>query len=412
MVDLRSSSNTETTTMRSDDWIEKSFSHPLMQDNITRSDLDSLIEYLQTDSPRLTQGPKVEEFECAWSEWLGVRHSVFVNSGSSANLLTLAVLKEMMGIGEVIVPPLTWVSDVAACLHNGFTPRFIDINRETLALDTKQTIAALNSDTKAVFLTHIQGFNGLTQEMLDELEKRGVPLLEDVCESHGATFNGRKLGSFGLMSNFSFYFAHHMSTIEGGMVCTNDENVYQMLRMYRSHGMVREASSNRLQTKFSKMYPELNPDFIFAYPAYNLRNTEIGAVLGLSQLMRLDENNRRRCENHDFFFRQLNPKRFRTEYRFDGSCNYAFNVVLREPDFSLRDRIEAELANSGVEFRRGSSGGGNQMRQPYLKESLGLQDWVSYPEVEHIHFFGWYIGNYPDLESGQISHLCHLLNSA
>jgi len=397
--------------MRSDGRIEKAFSHPLMQDNITRSDLDSLIEYLQTDSPRLTQGAKVEEFECAWSDWLGVRYSVFVNSGSSANLITLAVLKEMTGIGEVIVPPLTWVSDVAACLHNGFTPRFIDIDRETLALDTKQTIAALNGDTKAVFLTHIQGFNGLTQEMFDELEGRGIPLLEDVCESHGATFNGRKLGSFGMMSNFSFYFAHHMSTIEGGMVCTNDESVYQMLRMYRSHGMVREASCDQLQAKFSNEYPKLNPDFIFAYPAYNVRNTEIGAVLGLSQLKRLDENNLRRCANHDSFFAQLDAKRFRTEYRFEGSCNYAFNVVLREPDFALRDQIETVLSNSGVEFRRGSSGGGNQMRQPYLSENVCSGDWTSYPEVEHIHFFGWYIGNYPDLEAPAITELCNLLNS-
>ncbi len=397
--------------MRSEGCIEKSFSHPLMQDNITRSDLDSLIEYLQTDSPRLTQGAKVEEFECAWSDWLGVRYSVFVNSGSSANLLTLAVLKEMMGIGEVIVPPLTWVSDVAACLHTGFTPRFVDIDRETLALDTKQTIAALSGDTKAVFLTHIQGFNGLTQEMLDELEGRSIPLLEDVCESHGATFNGRKLGSFGMMSNFSFYFAHHMSTIEGGMVCTDDESVYQMLRMYRSHGMVREASSDRLQAKFANENPKLNPDFIFAYPAYNVRNTEIGAVLGLSQLKRLDENNRRRCANHDFFFSQLDGKRFRTEYRFEGSCNYAFNVVLREPDLALRDQIETVLSNSGVEFRRGSSGGGNQMRQPYLREHVCPGDWASYPEVEHIHFFGWYIGNYPDLEAPAITKLCELLNT-
>tara|TARA_Y100001960_G_C14743043_1_gene864108 strand:+ start:933 stop:2129 length:1197 start_codon:yes stop_codon:yes gene_type:complete len=397
--------------MRSDGRAEKSFNHPLMQDNITRLDLDSLIEYLQTDSPRLTQGAKVEEFECAWSDWLGVRYSVFVNSGSSANLITLAVLKEITGIGEVIVPPLTWVSDVAACLHNGFTPRFIDIDRETLALDTKQTIAALNDDTKAVFLTHIQGFNGLTQELLDELEGRGIPLLEDVCESHGATFNGRKLGSFGMMSNFSFYFAHHMSTIEGGMVCTNDESVYQMLRMYRSHGMVREASGDQLQAKYSNEYPKLNSDFIFAYPAYNVRNTEIGAVLGLSQLKRLDENNLRRCANHDSFFSQLDAKRFRTEYRFEGSCNYAFNVVLREPDHALRDQIETVLSNSGVEFRRGSSGGGNQMRQPYLSENVCSGDWASYPEVEHIHFFGWYIGNYPDLEASAITELCNLLNS-
>jgi len=241
--------------MRSDSQLEQPFSHPLMQDNITRSDLDSLIKYLQADSPRLTQGPTVEKFERAWSDWLGVGYSVFVNSGSSANLITLAVLKEMTGIGEVIVPPLTWVSDVAACLHKGFMPRFVDIDPGTLALDTRQTISSLNSNTKAVFLTHIQGFNGLTQELLDELKKRGVPLLEDVCESHGATFNGRKLGSFGLMSNFSFYFAHHMSTIEGGMVCTNDESIYQMLRMYRSHGMVREASCDRLQAKFSSEYP-------------------------------------------------------------------------------------------------------------------------------------------------------------
>ena len=398
--------------MKNDSVDKAAFSHPLMHDNITRTDLDELISYLQTDSPRLTQGPAVEAFEREWSDWLGVKYSVFVNSGSSANLITLAALKQLSGAGEVIVPPLTWVSDIAACLQNGFIPRFVDINRHTLALDTEKTIEALNSDTKAVFLTHIQGFNGLTQELLDELLKRDIPLIEDVCESHGATFNGRKLGSFGLMSNFSFYFAHHMSTIEGGMVCTNDESVYQMLRMYRSHGMVREASCDQLQVKYSNEHPKLNSDFIFAYPAYNVRNTEIGAVLGLSQLKRLDENNRRRCANHDSFFSQLDAQRFRTEFRFEGSCNYAFNVVLREADFALRDRIETVLANSGVEFRRGSSGGGNQMRQPYLSESVCPGDWASYPEVEHIHFFGWYIGNYPELASETIVSLCNILNTA
>ena len=412
MGDLRSSSSTGTTTMRSDGQGEKSFSHPLMQDNITRSDLDGLIEYLQTDSPRLTQGAKVEEFECAWSDWLGVRYSVFVNSGSSANLISLAVLKEMMGIGEVIVPPLTWVSDVAACLHNGFTPRFIDIDRETLALETKQTIAALNGDTKAVFLTHIQGFNGLDEELLSELERREIVLIEDVCESHGATFNGRKLGSFGLMSNFSFYFAHHMSTIEGGMVCTDDENVYQMLRMYRSHGMVREASSERAREQWSDEFNQLNPDFIFAYPAYNVRNTELGAVIGLNQLERLDDNNRRRSINHELFFANLDASRFRTKYRFEGSCNYAFNVVLQEPDIELRDRIERVLTDAGIEYRRGSSGGGNQMRQPYLSGIVAPGEWLLYPEVEYIHFFGWYIGNYPDLAAGTIQQLCSLLNDA
>jgi len=288
--------------------------HPLMQDNISREDLDALIGYLQQREPRLTQGENVRQFEEAWSDWLGVRHSVFVNSGSSANLITLAVLKQLYGEGEVIVPSLTWVSDIAACLHNGFKPVFVDINANTLGLDTGKTIAALNGKTKAVFLTHAQGFNALSQELLDELKTRNIPLIEDVCESHGAKFNTHRLGSYGLMSNFSFYFAHHMSTIEGGMVCTNDSQIYQMLRMYRSHGMVREASDSVLRQQYAENNAQLNPDFIFAFPAYNLRNTELGAVLGRSQLKRLDANNLQRIQNHDLFISKLNPERFRTNF--------------------------------------------------------------------------------------------------
>ena len=398
--------------MRNKETETTGFFHPLMHDNITRADLDDLISYLQADSPRLTQGPAVEAFEREWSEWLGVRHSVFVNSGSSANLITLAALKQTSGVGEVIVPPLTWVSDIAACLHNGFKPKFVDIDPHTLALDTKKTIRALNANTKAVFLTHIQGFNGLTQELLDELSGRNIPLIEDVCESHGATFAGRKLGSFGLMSNFSFYFAHHMSTIEGGMVCTNDQELYEILRMYRSHGLIREVSRQALKETYAEQNRELNPDFIFAYPAYNVRNTEIGAVIGRNQLKRLDENNRQRRVNNKIFIDNLDSERFRIDFNFNGSCNYAFNVILQDQDFELRDRIETALTAAGIEYRRGNSGGGNQMRQPYLSEIIDTGTWREYPEVEHVHFFGWYIGNYPDLPAEMITYLCDTLNSA
>ena len=386
--------------------------HPLMQNNISRDDLDSLIEYLRQDEPRLTQGAKVARFEEDWSDWLGVQYSVFVNSGSSANLITLAVLKELFGRGQVIVPPLTWVSDIAACLHNGFDPVFVDIDPQTLGLDVEKTISALSENTKAVFITHVQGFNALNQSLLDELKKRDVPLIEDVCEAHGATWGGQKLGSFGLMSNFSFYFAHHMSTIEGGMVCTNDENIYQLLRMYRSHGLLREASDKDFQKARQLENPSLNPEFIFEFPAYNVRNTELGAVIGLSQLERLDENNRRRRENHEFFLDRLNSKRFRTDFSIEGSCNYAFNVILRDPDFTLRDRLEDAMVRAGVEYRRGSAGGGNQLRQPYLQKYITPGSWEKFPEVEHIHFFGWYIGNYPNLSRTVIADLCDLLNSA
>ena len=220
--------------------------HPLMNNNITDEDIQNLIEFLQS-KPKLTQGDKVIEFEKAWSQWLGVKHSVFVNSGSSANLLTIAALKEKGLRGEIIVPPLTWVSDIASVIQNGFTPKFADINLSNLAMDTESIKEAITSKTVAVFLTHAQGFNGLTQSLLDCLQEKEIILIEDVCESHGATFESKKLGSYGLISNFSFYYAHHMSTIEGGMICTDDDEIYQIIRMLRSHGLVRESSDQSLK---------------------------------------------------------------------------------------------------------------------------------------------------------------------
>jgi CDP-6-deoxy-D-xylo-4-hexulose-3-dehydrase len=397
--------------VKNDSSCVRNLNHPLMENNITREDLDELITYLQDEEPRLTQGENVAAFEREWSDWLGVKYSVFVNSGSSANLITLAVVKQLYGVGEIIVPPLTWASDITACLHNGFDPVFVDINPRTLGLDTLKVLEKINDSTKAVFITHVQGFNALTDELLDVLDKRNIALIEDVCESHGATYRNKKLGAFGLMSNFSFYFAHHLSTIEGGMVCTNDKTIYQMLRMYRSHGMVREAADETVQQQYANNHEHLNPDFIFAYPAYNVRNTELGAVIGRNQLKRLDRNNKRRTANHEFFLERLNSARFRTDFELEGSCNYAFNVVLKKPNWELRDRLEQAMEQAGIEFRRGSSGGGNQMRQPYLKEIIPEGAWKLYPEVEHVHFFGWYIGNFPSLERGKLMELCDLLNN-
>ena len=215
-----------------------SLNWPLMENNITRDDLDKVIEFLKGE-PILTQSKNVVAFEEEWSDWLGVKYSVFVNSGSSANLISMSVLKHLHGGGEIILPTLTWVSDIASVLQCGFTPVFVDIKPDTLSMDEDQVLSKITPETRAVFLTHAQGFNGLSNKLLKGLKEKNIPLIEDVCESHGATFKDQRLGSFGLMSNFSYYFAHHMSTIEGGMVCTNDENIYQICRMFRSHGMVR-----------------------------------------------------------------------------------------------------------------------------------------------------------------------------
>jgi CDP-6-deoxy-D-xylo-4-hexulose-3-dehydrase len=352
----------------------------------------------------------VREFEREWSQWLGCRYSVFVNSGSSANLVTMAALRELRGAGEVIVPTLTWVSDIASVLQCGFTPVFVDIDPRTLGMDSSEVLERITPNTRAVFLTHVLGFNALNDRLLHGLREQGVALIEDVCESHGATHKGRKLGTFGLMSNFSFYYAHHMSTIEGGMVSTDDPDFYEAVRMFRSHGMVREASSEALRQEYCTRHPDLNPDFIFAFPAYNVRSTELNAVIGRSQLKRLDANNARRTGNLRSFLANLDPSRYRTDFEVEGSCNYAFTLILRQPDESLASAVMAALRAAGVEFRRGTAGGGNQLRQPYLRRIVGDDAWKRFPNVDHIHFYGMYIGNFPDLEPERIVQLCRLLN--
>lgn len=382
---------------------------PLMVNNITDEDLDILIKFLK-GRPRLTQSCNVQAFEDEWSKWLGVRYSVFVNSGASANLITIAAMKHLYGSGEIIVPTLTWVSDIASVVQNGFTPVFVDINPKNLCMETDHVLSMLNDKTRAVFITHVQGFNGLNTKLLEALEKRNIPLIEDVCEAHGATFNGRKLGSFGLISNFSFYYAHHMSTIEGGMVCTDDKRVYETVRMMRSHGRVREASDESLKVSYIEKHADLSPDFIFAYPAYNVRNTEIGAVLGRSQLKRLEGSIIKRNRNFKLFLDNLDPTKYRTDFDLEGSSNYAFNLILTKPDPVLRKKVEDAMNKAGVEFRRGSSGGGNQLRQPYLRGHVAETECEKYPGIEHVHFYGYYIGNYPDLQEEKILALCSLLN--
>ena len=384
---------------------------PLMRNNITPADLEDVIQFLKQEVPILTQSTQVKAFEHEWSRWLGVKHSVFVNSGSSANLLTMAALRETFGAGEIIVPTLTWVSDIASVLQCGFTPVFVDINPKTLGMDTRQVVEKITAQTKAVFLTHVLGYNALDERFLAELQARKVPLIEDVCESHGATFKGRKLGTFGLASNFSFYYAHHMSTIEGGVISTDNAQLYEMLRMLRSHGMVREAESAEFKKSYGEKHADLNPDFIFAFPAYNVRSTEINAVIGRAQLKRLDENNRTRTDNLELFLSHLDSSKYQTDFVTEGSCNYAFTLVLKRADPVLGDNVMKALRQARVEFRRGTSGGGNQLRQPYLKRLLGEQEFAKYPNVDHVHFHGFYIGNFPGLEREKILALTRMLNA-
>lgn len=229
--------------------------------------------------------------------------------------------------------------------------------------------------------------------------------------SHGASFKNKKLGTFGLISNFSFYYAHHLSTIEGGMVCTNNKKIYEITRMLRSHGMLRESGNKKFESLMIKKYPYLSPKFIFLYPAYNVRNNEISAVIGDNQLKRLSQNNLKRSKNLKIFLNNLNKKIYRTDYELVGNSNYAFPLVLNEKNFKKRNLLEKIMTEKRIEFRRGNAGGGNQLRQPYLKNIIKNINFKNFKEVDHIHFFGYYIGNYPSLKKEKILKICKILNN-
>lgn len=382
---------------------------PLMSNNIQKEDVNTLIDFLQK-TDRFTQGLKVQEFERAWSQWLGVKHTLFVNSGSSANFITMAVLRDLYGEGEVIVPPIAWSSDIASIFAAGHIPVFVDVALENLAMIESEILAHITEKTRAVFLTHVLGFNGLSESLLQELEKRNIPLIEDVCESHGATLNGKKCGTFGLASNFSFYYAHHMTTIEGGAICTNDDRFYQYCRLYRSHGMVRESTDEAFRQEVAETYPELRPEFLFLVPGFNMRSTELNAVIGLSQLRRLDENNQRRVANFNLFLSYLDSQKYFTDFRVEGAVNYAFVLLLRKPDDVLFQKVTTALQENDVEFRRGTAGGGNLARQPFVRKQMPGFDPTTLKNAEQIHMYGLYTGNYPDLKQEKIISLCELLN--
>lgn len=387
------------------------FSHPLMHDNFTRSDINAAINLLRKKKRILTQSKHVKIFEEKWSQWLGVKYSVFVNSGSSANLLSMTILKILYGKGEIILPALTWVSDVNSVIQNNFKPIFVDINPNNLCMSESEIIKKINKKTLAVFMTHAQGFNGLSAKLLNILRKKKILLIEDVCESHGATFNKKKLGTFGKISNFSFYYAHHMSTIEGGMICTNDKKIFHLAKILRSHGMAREIGDRKLENKIIKKYPKLSPKFIFLYSAYNFRNNEIGAVIGLNQLKSLDKNNKIRRKNFKFFLSLLDKNKYVTDFQLKGNSNYAFPLILKKADFKDRDKLEFVLRKNNIEFRRGNAGGGNQLRQPYLKKFIKKINLANFKYVDHVHFFGYYIGNYPSLRLSKVKKICSILNS-
>jgi len=387
---------------------QNNFNWPLINDNISQTDREVLADFC-LNGERFTNGPKVKEFENIWSEWLGVNHSVMVNSGASANYISIAMVKELVGEGEIIVPPLGWTSDISSVVQLGMTPVFVDISFNNLAITAENIKRAITSKTKAIVLVHCLGFNGINDEIIKIAKDNNLILIEDCCESHGAMFGDRKIGSIGDISLFSFYFGHHITTIEGGIICINDSKLYDLAKLFRSHGMTREASPE-LQKQYQDLYPKLNPLFTFAVAGFNMRSTELNAVLGIEQMKRIDYNINKRVKNLKTWLDHLDSSKFMTGFTIQGNSSFALPLILQWSNVNKLKDVCRLLEEAKVEYRLGTAGGGNQALQPYLKK-FNYRINGKLPIADYIHSNSLYIGNHPELENEQIINLCNKLNN-
>lgn len=362
---------------------------PLMKDTLTWRDRWDLAKFVMT-ADRFTQGEKVAEFEQKWSDWLGVNHSLFVTSGSTANFLLLDAVKEKYLSHKkkikVLVPACTWVTNINPVMQLGMIPVFCDINLQNYSFDsTNMEAIAKTHDIDIVFVTHLLGLPAHVNIIKNIFPK--AIILEDVCESHGAEDSrGAKCGTFGKGSTFSFYFGHHMSTIEGGMISTNDPELYDIMKMKRSHGMSRVSVEPRF---YENMYPDIDPQFLFVTAGYNFRNTELGAVLGLSQLKKLDGFIEKRQKNFSRFMDIIiRSHKFHDPQMVDGNSSFCFPLIAK--DAYTKDQLIRRLKVNLIEYR--PVVGGNLLRQPYMEGHKIACKRGPY-NVDIIHENGVYIGN-------------------
>ena len=361
-----------------------------MKNNITLSDRLKLAKFVLT-SDRFTNGKKVREFESKWNDWLGSKYSLYVSSGSTANYLLLSAVKELYGLKDgdkVLVPACTWVTNVGPVIQLGFTPIFCDINLDNFSFCEQdlEYISKIHSDIKLIFVTHLIGFSA-NVERYKELFPNAL-ILDDICESHGCkSTDGSKRGSDSLGATFSFYFGHHISTIEGGMISTNNYELYDLMKMKRSHGLARESTR---YAEYVKQYPDISNQFLFITDGYNFRNHEICAVLGLSQLKRLDRYIQKRNENYKKFVDLI------SKYSFNfyipvvpKTCsNFCFPLVCKTAELS--DRLKVIFDEIGIEHRPIISG--NLLKQPFLS-GYNITTQKDNLNVDYIHNNGIYLGN-------------------
>lgn len=362
---------------------------PLMKDTITLQERFKIAKFALT-TKQFTRSKQCEAFEKEWNDWLGSEYSLFVSSGSTANFLLVAAVIEKYGLkpgDKVLLPACTWVTNVAPIIQLGLEPVFCDINLNDFSFDREslKLVKKLHEDIKLIFVTHLLGFYADDYDLKTMFSD--AIIIDDVCESHGVLDkNNHKVGSNSVGATFSFYFGHHMTTIEGGIVSTNDPELYDIMRMKRSHGMARESLFFK---EYAAKNSDLSPQFLFITDGYNFRNHEIPALIGRNQLKKLNNSIEIRRKNFELFkYFVRNNSNFYWVSSNVGNSSFCFPLIAK--NIFIKQKLEKLLSDNGIEYR--PVVGGNLLRHPFL-EKYSLISANDRTNADIINDFGIYVGN-------------------
>jgi CDP-6-deoxy-D-xylo-4-hexulose-3-dehydrase len=378
----------------------------LIQDTINNKDIDNLIKWLKT-YPKLTKGKLTIQFEKQFSNWIGCQYSVFVNSGSSANLLMLysLVLSNKLKNKKIIVPSLSWVTDLSPVIQLGLTPILVDCNLENLSVDTNHLENLfINEQPSALILVSVLGLSPDMDKIVKLCNKYNVILLEDNCESQGTKYKEIKLGNFGLMSSFSTYFGHTMSTIEGGLITTNDKDIYDLLIQLRSHGWDRDLSEekqNELRLKWK--IDSFSALYTFYVPGFNLRSTDLQAFIGINQLNKVDKCIKKRNLNFKKF-RSILKDKIWFPIELEDTFTSSFCIPIIMSSIEKKNKLVTSLLQNNIECRPLISG--SMGTQPFYKAIYGE---CKLPNCSIIDDRGIYVPNHPYLTEKEIELICNLI---
>ena len=376
----------------------------LVKDTIDSDDIKKLISWLETN-PRLTKGDLNVKFEKEWSEWLGKKYSVFVNSGSSANLAALysLLLSGKLRNNKIIVPAVSWVTTVTPAVQFGMEPIMCECDEDNLGLNIEHLKQIIKEhDPSSIILVHVLGFPNHMNEIVELCKEHDIRLIEDTCESIGSEYEGKKLGTFGDLSTFSFYFGHHMSTIEGGMISTDDEELYHILLSIRSHGWDRDLpKSKQIELREKYNIGDFRSLYTFYYPGFNLRATDLQAFIGLEQLKKLDLIVKNRNLNYQKYHEGIKNNEWKINPPKDSFIsNFSYPVITK----NIKELVE-KLTENNVECRPLICGSINE--HPFWYERYGKQD---LPISKKVHEYGLYLPNNHQMTVEEIDKVINIVN--